>query len=107
MDTIAAPSYATIFMDKFEETHIYPFICNNYIFYARYINDIFFIYTGNEEKLTEFLMTLNPVQDSIKFDHEKSTWSVTFLDTCIYINKNRKLQMTLHTKITDTHNYLH
>ncbi len=107
MGTIAAPSYATILMGKFEETHIYPIIGSDCVFYARYIDDIFFVYTGSDDKLTQFLMTLNTVHDSIMFDYEKSTTSVTFLDTRIYIDENRKLQTTLHTKITDTHNYLH
>ena len=29
---------------------------------------------------------------TIKFDHEKSMHSITFLDTLIYSDKNRKLQ---------------
>ena len=41
-----------------------------------------------------------------KFDDEKSTYSITFLDTLIYIDKNRQLQ-TLPSKPTNTHNYLH
>ena len=107
MGTVAAPSYATIYMGHFEETHIYPDINNDCLFYARYIDDIFLIYTGGETKLDEFLTNLNMKHDSIKFDHEKSTQSVAFLDTLIYIDENRQLQTTLYTKPTDTHNYLH
>ena len=89
------------------ETHIYPEINNDCIFYARYIDDIFLIYTGGETKLDEFLTNLNMKHESIKFDHEKSTKSVAFLDTLIYIDEKRQLQTTLYTKPTDTHNYLH
>lgn len=46
----AIPSYATTFMGRFVEKHIYPFIVNDCIFYARHIDDTFFIYTGKEEK---------------------------------------------------------
>ena len=107
MGTVAAPSYATIYMDKFENTYIYPEIENDCLFYARYIDDIFFIYTGGEAKLNNFLTNLNMMHDSIKFDHEKSTQAIAFLDILVYIDKNRQLQTTLHTKPTNTHNYLH
>ena len=46
MGTVFAPSYATIYMGYFEETHIYPKIKNGCAFYVRYIDDIFLIYTG-------------------------------------------------------------
>ena len=36
-----------------------------------------------------------------------SKTSISFLDTCVYIDENRRLQTTLHIKPTDTHNYLH
>lgn len=71
MGTIATPSYATIYIGKFEETHIFPFIGNDCMLYAIYINDILFLYTGSDENLTEFLISLNIVHDSIKFDHKK------------------------------------
>ena len=107
MGTVAAPSYATIYMGNFEETHIYPDIDNDCPVYARYIDDIFLIYTGGEKKLDEFLTNINTKHDSIKFDYEKSTQSVAFLDTLIYIDEKRQLRTTLYTKPADTHNYLH
>ena len=70
MGTIAAPSYATIYMGRFVTLHIYPEINRDYLFYARYIDDIFLIYTGENAKLTQFLIDLNTKHDSIKFDYE-------------------------------------
>jgi len=107
MGTIAAPSYATIYMGKFETQFIYPEIDSDCLFYARYIDDIFLIYTGGDTKLKQFLKDLNTKHDSIKFDYETSTKSIAFLDTLIYIDEKRHLQTTLYTKPTDTHNYLH
>ena len=107
MGTVCAPSYATIYMGEFEETFIYPEIKDYCKFYARYMDDIFFIYTGGEEKLHDFLTNLNTKHISIKFDHEKSQQRLSFLDTLIYIDDDGKLQTTLYTKPTDTHNYLH
>ena len=107
MGTVAAPSYANIFMGSFEEKFIYPAISNDCLFYARYIDDIFLIYTGDECKLEEFFRNINRVHDSIKFEYVKSSVSIAFLDTLIYIDDDRKLQTTLYNKPTDSHNYLH
>ena len=107
MGTVAAPSYANIFMGDFEETYIYPQITNDCLYYARYIDDIFFIYTGGQAKLDTFITHLNTVHNSIKFDLCSSTHSIAFLDTMVYIDEHRKLQTTLYTKPTDTHSYLH
>ena len=43
---------------------------------------MFFIHIGVEIKLN-FLININTKQDSIKFDQEKSTYSIAFLDTLI------------------------
>lgn len=98
MDTVVAPSYATNFTEIFEETHIYTFIGNDWILYVRY---------SDEENLTEILMTLYVVHNYVLFDQKKSTRSVKFLYSHIYIDKIRTLYTTLHTKFTATHNYLH
>ena len=44
MGTICAPSYANIFMSKFEEKHIYPLIKNKSVIYLRYIDDTFMVW---------------------------------------------------------------
>ena len=49
MGTKCAVTYTNIFMDIFEETHIYPLIKQKMKFYLRYIDDIFFIWTGSEK----------------------------------------------------------
>ena len=97
MGTVATPSYATIHMGNFEETHIYPDINNDYLVYTRYIDDISLIYTGGKRKLTDFLTKLNTTHDSIKFDFEMSTMSSAFLYTLVYIDDNGQLQTTLYT----------
>ena len=47
--------YANIFMDHFEKTYIYPFIQGLPLIYLRFIDDIFFIWTGTKEQLTNFV----------------------------------------------------
>ena len=41
MGTIYEPSYADIFVGKFESSHICPYIRNKTITYLRYIDDLF------------------------------------------------------------------
>ena len=50
-----SPSYAIIFMGKFEEQFIYPAIRELYTLYLRYIDDIFIIWTGTKERFKEFI----------------------------------------------------
>ena len=47
------------------------------------------------------------MQDSMKFDREKSTPSIPFLDNLVYVDKNRQVETTLHTKPKITYNNLH
>ena len=107
MGTICAPSYANIFMGKFEDTFIYPFIKDLCKLYLRYIDDIFMIWTGTKEQFYQFYSTLNNCHHSIKFDHEISPNEVNFLDTTVYVDTNGTIQTKLYTKPTDRHNYLH
>ena len=107
MGTICAPSYANIFMEHFEKTHIYPLIENKTKLYLRYIDDIIMIWTGSENELFNFLNDLNKKHRSIKFDYKYSTKKIEFLDTQLYITEECKLETTLYRKPTDCQNYLH
>ena len=107
MGTIAAPSYATIFMGNFEEKFIYPHILADCLIYCRFIDDIFLICTLPETSFINFIADLNTRHESIKFDFEISKTQISFLDTVVYIDKNRRIQTTLYKKPTDTSNYLH
>ena len=50
MGTRAAPSYSNIFMGKFEDQFVYKSRWYRFIrFWGRYIDDIFFIWTGTIE----------------------------------------------------------
>ena len=105
MGTVAAPSYAVIYMGEFEEKYIHPEVTNDCLYYGRYIDDILMIYKGDEQRFKAFAERLNTKHPSMNYEISKT--SIPFLDTHIYINENRQLQTTLFTKPTDTHNYLH
>ena len=66
MGTKCAPTYISNFMGIFEEIHIYPLIKQEVQIYFRYIDDKFFILTGFENDLQQFIV--NEVHTSIKCD---------------------------------------
>ena len=106
MGTKCAPTYASLFMGKFEEVNIIPKIRNSIMLYVRYIDDIFLIWKGTEDDLKKFLIEINEVHHSIKFDYELSKESVNFLDCKVSISGNR-LSSSVYTKPTDRKSYLH
>ena len=90
MGAICIPSYVNIFMDHFERKFIYPFIKAFSLMYLRFIDDIFFIWTGSKIDLEKFLNELNSKHSSIKFEYEILKERISFLNTKIYV-KNKKL----------------
>ena len=106
MGTKCAPSYASLFMGKFEETHILPKIRDLILIYVRYIDDIFFIWPGTERELLQFFSEINSVHPTIKFDYIYSRKNVNFLDSTVSILGNR-LGTSVYTKPTDRKAYLH
>ena len=107
MGTKCAPSYATLFMGKFEETHILPRIKDLILLYVRFIDDILFLWKDTEENLLKFFDEINSVHPSIKFDFNYSRTSINFLDTSIVITEENRLKTTIYSKPTDQKAYLH
>ena len=87
-------------MDNFEQN-----------LWFRFIDDIFFIWTGNKDSLGHFISFIQNYSKSknmkskIKFEIHLSTNKVHFLDVTISL-KHGKLRTTLFTKPTDSHFYL-
>lgn len=100
-----APPYACIFMDELEEEFLEGEMVKPLI-WLRYIDDIFFIWTGSEEELFAFLGRLNSFSPGIKFTHEISRESLCFLDLKIAV-KEGELLTDMYCKPTDGHQYLH
>ena len=107
MGTKCAPTYANIFMGKFEETHIYPKIQEKTRIFLRYIDDLFFVWKGTEQELKQFFEEINKVHPSIKFDFNYSKSEIDFLDLKIYKDFSGKLSTKVFTKPTDRQAYLH
>ena len=98
--TICAPAYANIFMNHFQRKYIYSFLEGFSLSYLRFIEDIFFIWTGSQDQLITFLNDLNTKHISINFEYKISQSSIPFLYTEVYI-KNNKLYTKIYRKETD------
>ena len=103
MGTRVAPSYANIFMNGFEEKHVYTHHLEPLAWYS-YIDDIFCLWQHGEE-VEKFTTHLNSVHETIKFTIEKWRTSVSFLDTEVHLDNNN-IHTTLYVKPTDRNNYL-
>jgi len=107
MGTRMAPSYANLFMSKFEQQAIDNSFFKPFIWW-RFIDDIFMICTQGQEHLKSFVGYLNSFHPGIKFTHEYYSSlhkALSFPDVQVHLIKNH-IQTNLHTKPTDKHQYL-
>ena len=104
MGTKLAPSYANLFMTKFEDKYVYTYPLQPQL-WKRFIDDIFLIWPHGRNSLTKFIGHLNTVHPTIKFTSDISETGISFLDLTIYIEQSR-LYTRLYTKPTDRHMYL-
>ena len=110
MGTKMAPSYANLFMDRFERS----FLANEPIqplLWKRYIDDILCIWPGTREELDSFLDRLNNAHPTLRFTWSISDSRVEFLDLNIFkgprFNNTNCLDLSTHFKKTNTFQYLH
>ena len=57
---------------EWEGNNIYPLIKLKVQLYLTYIDDMFFIWTGSENKLQQFISKITELHPSIKFDFNYS-----------------------------------
>ena len=99
MGAAFSPTIANIFMS----TVIRAFLLTQNIkplSLARYIDDIFLIWTGTTQELTTFLADLNSFHPDLRFTHEYSSSAINFLDLTIF-----KGPQFPYTNILDTKTY--
>ena len=121
MGSRPAPSYANIFMAKKIDPIIYEINnwANPLLFFKRFLDDIFLVYTGCLKNLHLFPSELNNIHPTIKFTMTHTTPSRTlnpecgcetseslaFWDTLCTI-ENGKIVTDLYRKKTDRNQYL-
>lgn len=110
MGSKMAPGYASLFCGFFEHNIIFNENSNPHLKYImnwrRYIDDIFFIWTGTAEQLEEFHDFINSKNYHLKFTMEYSANKMNFLDIFVYKDSNR-LASNLYRKATDRNSILH
>lgn len=107
MGSNVAPSYANLFMANFEEKFVYPhpsFIRHALLWY-RYIDDVFFMWSGTVEELLDFKSDLDNSLDTISFTLEHDLRTVHFLDVAIS-NTAGIIMTDIYKKPTDRNTYL-
>lgn len=105
-----APSYANIFMAKWEEAALAAWP-NKPLHYYRYLDDIWGVWSGTENEFKQFTNHLNLFNRSIKIKYTLNRMEVNFLDTVTYKNKDfsdtHRLDIKVYFKDTDTHALLY
>jgi peptide-methionine (R)-S-oxide reductase len=104
MGTKMAPSYANIFMGKFEK-QLLEWSIERPLSWYRSIDDMDMRWTQSDEELQNFLSRANNLHPSIKFTHEISNTTISFLDTSSSLSEG-VLSTDVYSKSTDTNQYL-
>ncbi|XP_053380089.1 uncharacterized protein LOC128548727 [Mercenaria mercenaria] len=105
MGSSMAPSYASLFMGKFEQ----DFLRNRDLqptLWLRFLDDIFMVWDHSLEELELFIRELNSFHPDIKFTHTISQDSLSFLDVNISKGKNLCVETNIYVKETNNHQYL-
>ncbi|CAJ0961046.1 unnamed protein product [Ranitomeya imitator] len=69
--------------------------------YHRYIDDIFFVWTGPIETLLAFHQSLNGIYPELQFTMHHNPKQISFLDTLVCKNDQGCLSTDLYSKPTD------
>lgn len=100
-----APSVANLYMSEWEEEALYNNRPQQLLFYKRFIDDIFIIWNGNRESLSDFCFNLNTNNKNIKLTWEISNEQINFLDLQIK-REGIKLCTETYFKAVDRNSYL-
>ena len=115
MGTPMAVNFTNVFMGRLERRMLQDYeriYGRKPLAWLRYIDDILFLWDGNEISLKHFILfcnryaTNNNMKSNIKFMTHYSKTHVTFLDTRVKF-KEGKLVTELHTKPSASFQYLY
>lgn len=105
-----SPNLANIYLLEFDQAAMENFRIKPRYFF-RYLDDIFFLWEGNELELLEYNNFLNTLIPGISITFEYDLRSVNFLDCTVFKHEIEDNLITLQTKVffksTDTHQLLH
>ena len=103
MGACFSPSYAGLYMGKWEEDYVYH-PCNVYrdkiIWWGRYIDDVILWWDETEDELLLFHAYLNSVNDNVQLSLEYSRNVINFLDLSISKDNLGNLHTSIYRKET-------
>ena len=101
---------AVIFMAHIEK-QLLAFSPHKPIIWKRFIDDIFSVWTINENEINDFVLFANSFHSTIKFTCEMSSERIVFLDTEVFkgprFAEGKILDVETHFKPTETFQYTH
>lgn len=98
MGATVAPSVAALYMSHFEDTYLYDSPGFRHIsIWKRFLDDVFFIWTGSTKELQGFLLWVNTLHEHIQFEAKQHHSQIEFLDMLLY-KEGHQLQSTLYRK---------
>ena len=110
MGSRMSPSFSSLFVGLLEEQVIFNPETNPYITYIsnwrRYLDDIFFTWSGSESQLREFHEFMNHSNEHLKFSMEIDSHKMNFLDILI-VRDGNTVKTDLYRKSTDRNSLLH
>ncbi len=103
MGSRMAPNYVGLFMGLFEQDQVFaltnPFLPHIRL-WRRYVDDIFLLWTGNQQELNEFFQWINTCNRSLKFTMSSNIKEINYLD--ILIKREEKgFQTSVYKNPTD------
>ncbi|XP_075448365.1 uncharacterized protein LOC142490239 [Ascaphus truei] len=109
MGTRFAPSYANLYMGLWEDTHVWgnAGLGAGLVYYGRFIDDLIFIWDGEQEALSEILTAFNDNQMDLRFTFDINKYSINFLDLELMVNNKNEIVTKTFFKKVSTNAYLH
>ena len=105
MGTRMAPSYASLFMGKFEKEFLDSYNIQP-LLWLRFLDDIFMIWNESEEQLLQLLYEINQYHETIKFTYSYSQREAVFLDVKVEKSDDGMLITSVYEKDTNVHQYI-
>ncbi|XP_075422987.1 uncharacterized protein LOC142463956 [Ascaphus truei] len=109
MGTRFAPSYANLFMGFWEERFVWQnlHLGAGLVYYGRFIDDMIFIWDGEEAELQEILKSFDENPLGLKFTFNIDATSIVFLDLLLTFDDNLDIITATHFKEVSVNNYVH
>jgi hypothetical protein len=103
MGTNAAPELANIYLIALLDFKLQPVTAIKY--YARYLDDLFFIWNDSEEKLKQLIEELQKLIPKIKFSYHYSKEKIDYLDLTIIL-QDKDIRFHTHQKALNKYGYI-